>query len=75
MKCNLGKNDRFFRVILGIIVIGLGVEFKSWLGIVGLIPLLTAVIGFCPAYVLFNFSTCKCDGDCCCGDKKTDKSK
>ena len=58
MKCNLGKNDRLFRVILGIVVIGLGLEFKSWWGIIGLIPLLTAIIGFCPAYLPFGVSTC-----------------
>lgn len=75
MKCNLGKTDRLFRVVLGIIIIGTGSYLKSWWGVIGVIPFLTALVGVCPAYMPFNFSTCKCSGDCCCdkGDKEKPK--
>jgi hypothetical protein len=75
VKCNLGKTDRLFRVVLGIIIIGTGSYLKSWWGVIGVIPFLTALVGVCPAYMPFNFSTCKCNGDCCCdkGEKKTAK--
>lgn len=75
MKCNLGKKDRLFRLVLGFVVIGIGVYFHSWWGLVGLIPLLTAIIGVCPAYMPLGISTCKCESGCCCenGDKKKDK--
>lgn len=59
MKCsaNVGKGDKLFRIIVGIVVIAAGVYFKSWWGAVGLVPLLTAVTGFCPAYAPFKLST------------------
>ncbi len=59
MKCsaNVGKGDKTFRIILGIIIIAAGFYFKSWWGAVGLLPLLTAVSGVCPAYLPFKIST------------------
>ena len=59
MKCNvnIGKNDRIFRIIVGVVAIAAGLYFKSWWGAVGLVPLLSAVTGFCPAYVPFKWST------------------
>ncbi len=59
MKCsaNVGKGDKLFRIIVGIAVIAAGVYFKSWWGALGLVPLLTAVTGFCPAYMPFKLST------------------
>jgi len=59
MKCNMGKADRIIRVIISLIIIGLGVFYKSWLGAFGLIPLGTALTGWCPMYVPFSFATCK----------------
>lgn len=59
MKQNVGTVDRVIRVILGLAIIGLGIGFKSWLGVIGLIPLFTAAIGWCPLYLPFGISTCK----------------
>ncbi|MBN1521724.1 MAG: DUF2892 domain-containing protein [Candidatus Aureabacteria bacterium] len=59
MKKNIGKLDRRIRLIAGAGIIGLGILFKSWWGIIGFLPLLTAIIGWCPAYVLLKISTCK----------------
>ncbi len=59
MKKNVGSIDRVIRVILGLAIIGLGIGFKSWLGLIGLVPIITAVIGWCPLYVPFGISTCK----------------
>ncbi|WP_137223313.1 MULTISPECIES: DUF2892 domain-containing protein [Shewanella] len=59
MKCNIGKTDRIIRVILGVCVIAVGVYYQSWWGAVGIIPILTAAIGWCPAYVPFGISSCK----------------
>lgn len=58
MKCNIGKADRIFRYLLGMVIILTGIYFKSWWGAVGLLPILTATIRWCPAYVPFGFSTC-----------------
>ena len=57
MKCNMGKTDRILRTILGIVIIALGIYFKSWWGVIGIVPLLTAFIGWCPMYVPFKIST------------------
>ena len=60
MKCNVGKVDRIVRAALGIGVLAAGIYFKSWWGAIGLVPLLTAIFRFCPAYVPFGISTCAC---------------
>ena len=59
MKCNIGKKDKMIRITAGIVIIGLGLYFKSWWGLVGLIPVITAVVNFCPAYVPLGVSTCE----------------
>ena len=59
MKCNVGKADRMVRVVVGLGVLAAGAYFKSWWGLLGLVPLLTAVLGFCPVYLPFGISTCK----------------
>jgi len=59
MSNNVGKSDRSIRVILGLIAVILGFYFQSWWGLIGLIPILTAVIGWCPAYTILGISTCR----------------
>jgi hypothetical protein len=58
MKINIGTADRAIRVIVGLVIIGLGFFGRSWWGLIGLLPLLTAAVRFCPAYVPFGISTC-----------------
>jgi hypothetical protein len=59
MKINEGTIDRALRVIAGLVLIGLAatgtVGVWGWIGVV---PLLTGLIGFCPAYAIFGMSTC-----------------
>jgi len=59
MKCNVGKTDKIIRIIIGLIIIVIGFYFKSWWGVVGVIPIFTAAIGWCPAYLPFGISSCK----------------
>jgi hypothetical protein len=59
MKCNVGKSDKILRVLIGLIIIGTGFYFKSWWGGIGIVPILTAVIGWCPLYTPLRISTCK----------------
>lgn len=58
MKTNVGSIDRILRFIAGLGILGAGYYFKSWWGLVGLGPILTAVFRFCPAYLPFGLSTC-----------------
>jgi len=61
MKCNVGGIDRTLRIILGVVIVLAGLYFKSWWGAVGIIPIITGAIRWCPAYLPFGFSTCKSD--------------
>lgn len=59
MKPNEGTIDRVIRVVVGLLLLSLvfiGPQ-TAW-GFVGLIPLGTGLIGFCPLYKIFGFSTC-----------------
>ncbi len=60
MKKNIGTAERIIRVIVGIGVLSLvviGPETK-W-GYLGIVPLATGLVGWCPPYQLFGISTCK----------------
>ena len=59
MKVNIGSADKVLRVLAGLVIIGCGIAFKSWWGAIGVIPLATAIVGFCPLYTLLGVSTCK----------------
>jgi len=60
--CNTGKTERIIRAVVGIMIIAWGVLNSSWLGAIGIIPLGTALVGFCPLYALFGIDTrCKID--------------
>ncbi len=59
MKQNVGSTDKIIRIILGILIAALGYYYKSWWGLIALVPLLTAFISFCPIYPIFGFSTKK----------------
>ncbi|MCL5029637.1 MAG: DUF2892 domain-containing protein [Bacteroidetes bacterium] len=59
MKKNIGSTDKIIRVILGIAIILLGIIFQSWWGLIGIIPLFTALSGTCLLYLLFGISTFK----------------
>lgn len=59
MKCNVGKVDKLIRYIIGVIIIAAGIYFKSWWGAIGIVPILTAAISWCPLYAPFGVKTCK----------------
>ena len=58
MKKNVGRIDRYARIIIGLIAIGAGVAFQSWWGAIGLVLLVTAFLKWCPAYSILRFNTC-----------------
>ena len=59
MKQNVGGIDRIIRLVVGIALIAWGVVEGSWWGAIGIIPLFTAVVSFCPFYPLLGISTKK----------------
>jgi hypothetical protein len=58
MKPNIGTLDRVLRILAGLALLGAGLYFQTWWGLLGLVPLLTALVRFCPAYLPLGLSTC-----------------
>lgn len=81
LNCKLNENniDRMIRIVLGIIIIGGSISAIVWsgltlfwgvvIGLIGLIPLATGLLGWCPLYALFKFTTCETS---CCGTNPKD---
>ena len=60
MNCNVGGVDRVLRVVVGIGLLSLVfVGPQTVWGWIGAVPLLTGLLGYCPAYLPFGIKTCK----------------
>jgi Protein of unknown function (DUF2892) len=63
MPTNIGIADRYIRLIVGVALVAWALGYipsiapSPW-GWIGLIPLITALVGYCPAYALFGVNTC-----------------
>ncbi|MCB1482303.1 MAG: DUF2892 domain-containing protein [Rhodobiaceae bacterium] len=63
MQNNVGSVDRVVRIVAGLALLAFAlfgpadVSWK-WVGYIGIVPLLTALVGWCPAYTLLGISTC-----------------
>jgi hypothetical protein len=58
MKANVGGIDKILRIVAGLALIAwavMGGPVWAWIGVV---PLLTGLVGFCPVYPLLGMSTC-----------------
>lgn len=59
MKTNEGAIDRVLRVLVGAGVLSLAfVGPQTPWGYLGLIPLVTGLVGYCPVYAMLSFNTC-----------------
>jgi hypothetical protein len=59
MARNVGGIDRILRIVVGLALIGLAFTGTvGWWGWIGIVPLGTALIGFCPLYPLLGINTC-----------------
>lgn len=59
MPRNEGSLDRILRIVLGLVLISLVfVGPQTVWGWIGVVPLLTGLVGFCPLYALIGFRTC-----------------
>ena len=59
MTPNVGGLDKKLRIAAGLIILAAGAYFQSWWGALGIVPLATALINWCPAYPPLGLSTCK----------------
>lgn len=62
IKPDVGNTDRIARIAVGAILILLAIfgQIGAW-GWIGILPVLTGVFRFCPAYPLLGFNTCSTD--------------
>ena len=59
MKKNVGGIDRTLRIVLGLVLIALAATGTvGWWGYVGVVPLLTGLVGWCQPYSLLGWNTC-----------------
>jgi len=67
----MGKNvghpvDKTLRIVLGVVLLSLVFVLEGstrWLGLIGLVPIVTVIVGWCPAYAIFGVSTCQATTD------------
>jgi hypothetical protein len=63
MSTNVGTIDRIARIVIGLVLIAYAIPLGfphtgwNWVGWIGVMPIITAFVGNCPAYSLFGFST------------------
>jgi len=68
MTANVGILDRAIRIVIGVLLIAYAIPFGfpstgwNWVGWIGIVPIVTAVLGYCPAYSVFGFSSCSAHG-------------
>lgn len=58
---NMGTLDRGIRAVVGVVLLVLLFTLEGgvrWIGLLGIVMLLTAVVGYCPAYKPFGIRTC-----------------
>ena len=59
MHHNDGGIDQILRIVLGVVICTIGVIYNNWWGLVGLIPLVTGTMSWCPLYNLVGLSSLK----------------
>jgi len=69
MNINVGTIDRVVRIVVGVLLIAFAIPvgFPStgwnWIGWIGVVPIITAAVGYCPAYSVLGLSTCSAKGE------------
>lgn len=63
MTNNVGGIDRILRIVLGVALLafaitGMPATGYNWIGWLGIVPLATAFLNFCPLYTLIGVNTC-----------------
>ena len=63
MQKNVGHPvDKTVRIIIGVVLLGLVIYLEGnirWIGLIGVIPILTVVYGWCPGWAVLGINTCK----------------
>jgi Inner membrane protein YgaP-like, transmembrane domain len=61
MNLNVGAVDKVVRIVVGVGLLSLILVLEGnvrWFGLIGIVPLVTGLIGYCPLYAVLGLSTC-----------------
>jgi hypothetical protein len=64
MSANMGAIDRVARLAIGLALMAYAISLGfpptgwNWIGWIGVVPILTALVGYCPLYTVLGVSTC-----------------
>lgn len=61
MQANVGSVDKGIRIVIGVALLAyafLGHGQSRWFGLIGILPIVTALVSFCPLYSLIGIKTC-----------------
>jgi len=76
---NVGSKDRMLRIVGGAAIIAVGAFMGSWWGAIGIVPIATGLIRWCPAYAPLGISTCEggegCAHSCAKSESGQNKSE
>jgi Inner membrane protein YgaP-like, transmembrane domain len=59
MKENVGSMDQYIRYAAGLAILSAGVAYESMWGLLGIMPIMTALLAWCPPYALLGLMTKK----------------
>jgi hypothetical protein len=59
MNCNVGKTEQIVRISVGGAILLLGGAYRSWWGLIGLAPLLTGSLRYCPLNKMLGIDNCQ----------------
>lgn len=59
MKENVGSMDQYIRYVIGMCLLTAGVVYESVWGLIGVLPIMTALLSWCPPYALLGIMTKK----------------
>lgn len=62
MRANVGSVDKVIRLVMALALFSLFFILpgdQKWFGLIGFVPLLTGLMGWCPLYTVFGMSTCR----------------
>lgn len=62
MTANVGSTDRIIRIIAGLLLLSLVFFLDGparWIGLIGIVPIVTAFLRWCPAYTVLGVNTCE----------------
>lgn len=60
MKANVGSVDKVLRIIVGLVILGSFFVLQGnarWFALIGVVPIATALIRFCPLYAILGISS------------------